>query len=61
MTPTQIGYAFIISLLVFFFGWMVSPTLDRLRNNLRDRAANAPLTPDTEAAMLISHHHSIAR
>ena len=52
MTSIQIIYAVIISLLVFFFGWMITPTLDRLRERMRERSANAPLTPDTEAAML---------
>lgn len=31
--------------------WWLSPSLDKIRNRLRERAANAPLSPDAAAKM----------
>jgi hypothetical protein len=45
-------YTVIISLLVFFFGWMITPTLNRMREKWRDRMNNAPLTPENQGDML---------
>lgn len=52
MTPTAVIYTVAVGLLTGFFFWLLSPTLDRIRDKWRERAANATLTPDTEAAML---------
>jgi Flp pilus assembly protein TadB len=54
MTPTQISYAVntVIAVLIAFFFWMLAPTLERMRQRWRERALNAPLMPDTQAAML---------
>jgi Flp pilus assembly protein TadB len=52
MTPTVIAYTAVISFLIFFFGWMVTPTLDSIREKWRERLTNAPLNPETEAVML---------
>lgn len=52
MTRAELIYSITISLFIFFFGWMVTPTLDRMREKWRDRMSNAPLTPDNQAEML---------
>ena len=52
MTRAELIYTIIISLLIFFFGWMVTPTLDRMREKLRERMSNAPLAPEMQAEML---------
>jgi hypothetical protein len=52
MTRAEIVYTVTISLLIFFFGWMVTPMLDRVREKLRDRMNNAPLAPENQAEML---------
>jgi hypothetical protein len=52
MTRAEYVYTVIVSLLMFFFGWMVTPTLDRMREKWRDRMNNAPLTPENQGEML---------
>jgi hypothetical protein len=52
MTPIAVFYTVIVGLFTCFFFWLLSPTLDRIREKWRERMMNAPLTPATEVAML---------
>jgi len=52
MTPTAVTYTVLVGLATCFFFWLVTPTLDRIRVKWRERAANTPLDPHTEAELL---------
>jgi hypothetical protein len=52
VTPKAVLYAFVISFGACFLFWVLSPSLDRLRERWRERTANSPLTPETEASVL---------
>jgi hypothetical protein len=51
MTLREATYTVVISLSIFFFGWIITPALDRVRDKWRARAAAPALTPANEAAM----------
>jgi ABC-type transport system involved in cytochrome bd biosynthesis fused ATPase/permease subunit len=52
VTPSQVGYAIAVGLLTCFVFWLLIPSLERLRDKLRERAAKAPLSAATQAEML---------
>jgi|GEM_PF-3695306 len=52
MTPTIIIFTVVLGLVGSFFFWLLSPTLDRVRDWFRERTSSAAMSPEIEAELL---------